>query len=395
LTAKRFNQEVMFHYTESVVGPSLFQKGFMCSGGGGGGGGGSNKENGTTFKTTGPISLGFGSRGYADSVIASWFGEDKIEEYKKGTPHKLDLVVVYGIAASALSPAPDGQSSDSFIVKRSTLESLSLPQADGHYFLRADHILAVFLIDPEEVVVDDDAVDDDDDDNLVVEKGLDNSPFLNALLEKEKSADVETQERITKTQKLLSRNSESIKKLQREAEFDKQAEQRRKTRASMIMMKNSKAKFLQTQSTFHVHQSSSSSSSGNNNSNNKKNSTSDGDHSNNMRFSSGDVEMTSTSLEQGFRGSGGVIGGSGFGSGGNNGSRSPRPRTVVATSATPPPPPPPPIRDTFDGYGDYGHRKNSTFEMEDVVKGGNASHSSSSSSSSSNRFSLSNKIYEI
>jgi hypothetical protein len=68
-------------------------------------------------------------------------------EKTRVTEGRLSLCFVYGADPAVLSPAPGGRD-NAVVVSKATFNSLSLPQADGNYFLRPDRILAAFLFDP-------------------------------------------------------------------------------------------------------------------------------------------------------------------------------------------------------------------------------------------------------
>ena len=59
----------------------------------------------------------------------------------------MDLVLVYGIEAAALQPAPGGRANAKMVSKR-TFESLSLRYSDGCYYLRNDRIFGAIVLDP-------------------------------------------------------------------------------------------------------------------------------------------------------------------------------------------------------------------------------------------------------
>ena len=65
-------------------------------------------------------------------------------EYKN--KHKLDLMFVYGVDPKVVEQAPGGRE-NAKMVSKGLFEALSLPEADGNYFLRPDCIKAAILLD--------------------------------------------------------------------------------------------------------------------------------------------------------------------------------------------------------------------------------------------------------
>ena len=54
---------------------------------------------------------------------------------------------MYGAEPGSLAQAPGGRD-NARVVSRATFAALSLPDADGNYFLRPDRILGMFVLNP-------------------------------------------------------------------------------------------------------------------------------------------------------------------------------------------------------------------------------------------------------
>jgi len=126
----------LYHYTTPPEGPSLLERGILLS----------TDQDGLCFSTMGPASYGLGSPEYERNVLTEYFGGGALEECRG--KHKIDLCVVYGADPSVLQQEPGGRD-NSKMVSKQTFEDLSLPHADGNYYLRPDRILAAFLLDPD------------------------------------------------------------------------------------------------------------------------------------------------------------------------------------------------------------------------------------------------------
>jgi hypothetical protein len=99
-------------------------------------------DGGCYFSVNGPCSYQLGTPEYEENIIVDCYGAERLAEYRgKG---RLDLCLVYGADPTMLSPAPGGRD-NAVMVTKTTFQSLSLPHADGNYFLRPDRILGTFL----------------------------------------------------------------------------------------------------------------------------------------------------------------------------------------------------------------------------------------------------------
>ena len=102
-------------------------------------------DGGVYFSTLSPASYGLGAQDYEENIIKDCFGKERIEEYRG--KHKLDLLLVYGIEPSILQQAPGGRDNAKMVSKK-TFEDISVPHADGSYYLRPDRIFAAIVVDP-------------------------------------------------------------------------------------------------------------------------------------------------------------------------------------------------------------------------------------------------------
>jgi hypothetical protein len=128
----------IFHYTLPSLGPLILSNGFRMSTQGQG-------DGGVYFSTLSPASYELGSEAYEDNIITDCFGKERMDEYRG--KHKLDLLLVYGIEPSVLQQAPGGRNNAKMVSKK-TFEDLTLPHADGSYYLRPDRIFAAIIVDP-------------------------------------------------------------------------------------------------------------------------------------------------------------------------------------------------------------------------------------------------------
>ena len=85
-----------------------------------------------------------GSSDYEDNVIKDCFGVERLAEYRGKS--RLDAVVVYGICPKVLEQAPGGREHAKMVPKM-LFKDLSLEDEDGSFYLRADAILGIFIID--------------------------------------------------------------------------------------------------------------------------------------------------------------------------------------------------------------------------------------------------------
>jgi hypothetical protein len=120
----------VFHYTLPSLGPLILSSGFRMSTQGQG-------DGGVYFSTLSPASYELGSEAYEENIIKDCFGKARLDEYRG--KHKLDLLLVYGIEPSILQQAPGGRNNAKMVSKK-TFEDLTLPHADGSYYLRPDRI---------------------------------------------------------------------------------------------------------------------------------------------------------------------------------------------------------------------------------------------------------------
>ena len=137
--AKKRGLEVVYHYTTPSVGASVLSGGFRMSTQGQG-------DGGVYFSTLGPCSYGLGTPNYEKNLITDCFGAARLDEYRG--KHKLDLCFIYGAEPKTLHQAPGGRD-NAKVVSKGFFEEFSLLHPDGAYYLRPDHILGAFLLDPE------------------------------------------------------------------------------------------------------------------------------------------------------------------------------------------------------------------------------------------------------
>ena len=128
----------VFHYTTLRSAKLILESGFRMSTQGQG-------DGGVYFSTLSPASYGLGSEVYEENIISDCFGKERMEEYRG--KHKLDLLLVYGIDPCILQQAPGGRNNAKMVSKK-TFEDLTLPHADGSYYLRPDRIFAAIIVDP-------------------------------------------------------------------------------------------------------------------------------------------------------------------------------------------------------------------------------------------------------
>jgi len=141
------NKVPLYHYTMPSIVPSILRGGLRMSTQGQG-------DGGVYFSTLGPCSYGMGSAfhkennsldRYEDALIKDCFGVERLAEYK-GTD-KLEALLVYAIPVGCLQPAPGGRD-NAMVVSKVTFQDLSLPDADGNFFLDPSHIIGAFHISP-------------------------------------------------------------------------------------------------------------------------------------------------------------------------------------------------------------------------------------------------------
>ena len=126
----------IFHYTQVSLASLILSGGLRMSTQGQG-------DGGVYFSTLSPASYGLGAQDYEENIIKDCFGKERIEEYRG--KHKLDLLLVYGIEPSILQQAPGGRNNAKMVSKK-TFEDLTLPHADGSYYLRPDRIFAAIVV---------------------------------------------------------------------------------------------------------------------------------------------------------------------------------------------------------------------------------------------------------
>lgn len=131
---------VLYHFTHPHLWPLIAKSGFRMSTQGQG-------DGGVYFSVKGPFSYGMGSNEYEENIIADCFGASRLDEYRG--MHKLDVVFAYGMEVSALTQAPGGRD-NAFMVSKTTFDHLALPDTNGDFFLRADRILGIFMVNPEQ-----------------------------------------------------------------------------------------------------------------------------------------------------------------------------------------------------------------------------------------------------
>ena len=128
----------VFHYTSPALAPLILSTGLRMSTQGQG-------DGGVYFSTLSPASYGLGTPDYEENLISDCFGKERVKEYLG--KHKLDLVLVYGIDPELLQQAPGGRVNAKMVSKK-TFETLSLPDADGNFFLRPDCLFGCAVADP-------------------------------------------------------------------------------------------------------------------------------------------------------------------------------------------------------------------------------------------------------
>jgi hypothetical protein len=136
------NRVPLYHYTQVSVASLILKTGLRMSRQGQG-------DGGVYFSTLGPCSYGLGSSElgsnelYEEMIIKDCFGVERLLEYKG--QGKLDVVIVYAISPMALQPAPGGRD-NAKVVTKATFQDLSLPHADGNFFLHPSAVMGAFLI---------------------------------------------------------------------------------------------------------------------------------------------------------------------------------------------------------------------------------------------------------
>lgn len=128
----------LYHYTQRSVGNLIHKHGLRVS---------KNGQGGVFFSAVSPAALSLGTAKYEESLILEILGPTHVARCLG--KHLFDLVVVYGMVPKAIESV-NGKSTAMFVAPNSTIKSLSLPQPDGNYFLRADRILGMLLIDSDE-----------------------------------------------------------------------------------------------------------------------------------------------------------------------------------------------------------------------------------------------------
>jgi hypothetical protein len=147
-----------------------------------------SSDGGVYFSTLGPAAYELGTREFETNIIVDCFGVERLEEYRgKGM---LDLCLVYGAEAGVLTQAPGGRDNAKMVTK-TLFQSLALPAADGNYFLRADRILAAFLLPASEPPV--------------------GYAEAKEALAAERAADAATIERLTTLQRHMKKNGTELR----------------------------------------------------------------------------------------------------------------------------------------------------------------------------------------
>ena len=125
----------VYHYTAPLLKDRIAANGLRLS----------SQGRGIAFSLLGPAALWLGQPSYEANVLASCFGDDKVEVFRG--KHLADLVVVYGINPSVISSGAVG--SNNVVVSKVSLQALALSNPDGDFFLRKDRIIGIFDLDTE------------------------------------------------------------------------------------------------------------------------------------------------------------------------------------------------------------------------------------------------------